>query len=206
MRNEPWSSARDLPFRSREPTETTRVTVPLEAARVVAFDNLLHEINPDAPRADLDRVQRLANWLATLPDDEAQAVIDMRMEHADALRRMLAHPEWPVAAGLRARGERLLDYLARDDGLIAHGRPFAAHLDDALLIELCWPQFAEAVEEFLDFESDIETGRAQSAAPTDLLAWQADRRAEAALWRHQLEASFVHYAPEVRMPGRFTVD
>lgn len=200
------SDARDigLPFHLHEPTETTRVTLPLDARNMAEFDALLHEVNPEAPRADINRVQRLANWLASQPEATVEALIDARLCRAADLRRMLDDTQWPVEPGLRARAERMLGYVEHGGSLIDDARPLLGKLDEALLVDLCWPEFREAVDEFCEYCCDVDEGR--TAAPMGLVAWREERRAEEALWRHQQRATWGHYAPVSESPLRFRVD
>ena len=194
-----------LPFHLREPTETTRATVPLDAPRLAAFDALVHEINPDAPRVDAARVQRLANWLVARPVDEVQALLAHSLQRVENLRAMLDDSDWPVEPGLRARATRLVRHVDGGEPLVDTHDAQLRRLGDALLVDLCWPEFREVVEEFLDYRADREETGAVSA-PFDLLAWRDERRVQAALWHHRQQATWGHYAPVSQPPSRFVVD
>ena len=62
---------------------------PLRPQAVARFDALLHELNPDALRVDSVRIRNLCAWVASLPPDTAQDVLDRRLQHLDELRSML---------------------------------------------------------------------------------------------------------------------
>src|SRR5215218_10061013 len=58
----------------------------LDRDQVVRFDAVLHEIHPDAPRVDDDRLSQLAHWLLAMPESEARAVLDERLARIEQLR------------------------------------------------------------------------------------------------------------------------
>lgn len=208
MRDVSFSSVMRAPAvagheRTRD-SATAAIQPPLRGLDMAVFDALLHDINPDAPRADIDRMYRLADWLAGLPDAQAEAVIDARLGCASDLRCMLADDRWAVDDGLRARAERLLAYVDRMDDLIADTVPRIGRLDDALLIELCWPMFADDVSEYLDYAEDCNT--AHGAATRDIDSWRRDCRAESLHWRRQVEITWSHYIQQAEPPPRFRVD
>ena len=171
------------------------VAIPLSDAAVVQFDQLLHEINADAPRVDNDRLQQLANWLLRLPGDSAQRVIDTRLQSLHDLRRMLDDPDWDCDDALRARAAKLLAYIDREDDLIADRVPLLGRLDDVLLIELAWPAFADEVEDHRDFSSYRRAEHPHGAGGEQRAQWVRDRLDEVALWQHALWVREQHYAP-----------
>lgn len=177
----------------RERSEDTRVSVPLPSAAVARFDAFLHELNPDAVRADPDRIQRLANWLVTLPDDTASDVLDRRLRRIDELRAMLDDPGWDADDAMRARLRKLFGYIDRDDDLISDHEPLLGLLDDVLLIELAWPAFAEEAEEYRDFCAYRSDAHPSGSGDEQRRAWVRDRLAEIALWQHQLRVHDSHY-------------
>lgn len=188
-----FPSERPLPFGAREHTEDERATVPLPPEAVARFDALLHELYADAQRADPDRIQRLANWLVTLPDEEAEEVLDMRLHRIADLRAMLADPDWDTDEPMRARLLKLLSYVDRDDDLIDDSVPLLGLLDDVLLIELAWPMFETELENYRDFRAYCSEQRFSGVDPAHREAWMQDRLAELALWRHQLGSFDQHY-------------
>ena len=48
----------------------------LDATAVARFDQLLHEIHPEARHVDADRIATLARWLQGLPTERARAVLE----------------------------------------------------------------------------------------------------------------------------------
>ena len=179
--------------------------VVLSGAAIAAFDALLHEIHPDAARVDPDRLQHLMDWLLTLPSIRAHDVLDRRLRRLDVLRAMLEDSDWDTDDATRARVLKLLDYIDRDDDLIADRAPIVGLLDDVLLIELAWPAFSAEAEEYRDFclyrddEHPAGTGDAQRHA------WIRDRIAEIALWQHHLRVNDSYYARSGEPPLRFRV-
>ena len=60
----------------------------LDAAAVDRFDQLLHEIHPQARHVDADRIASLGRWLQDLPIAEARAVLDECLSRIERLRAM----------------------------------------------------------------------------------------------------------------------
>ncbi|MBB1060971.1 hypothetical protein [Marilutibacter spongiae] len=170
-----------------------------QPAQVSRFDALLHEINPDAPRVDIPRLQALAEWLVEQPPAEAQGIMQTRLDRIEWVRAMLADRDWDTAAGTRARAARMLEYLDSDDDLIPDQTPLLGRLDDVLLFDLAWEAFEAETEEYRDFcdyrrdERPTGSGRAQQAA------WLRDRLAELAQLQHNARVRDGHYV-ETRLP------
>jgi hypothetical protein len=190
-----------LPYSGRVPTGAagTPPSLALEPRAVAAFDALLHELHPDAPRADPDRIRGLVQWLAGLPADEASAVLESRLRRVGELGAMLADGDWDTDEALRQRARKLLDYVDREDDLIPDATPRIGLLDDVLLVELSWPAFAAEVEDYLDFCDYRRTEHLEGADPSHRAAWMQERLDEVALWRHELDAHEGHYL-DVTMP------
>lgn len=190
----PTPTVDPLPYdQLKDRSEETRVSVPLRSDAVARFDAFLHELNPDAVRADPDRIQRLANWLVTLADDAAADLLDRRLRRIHELRAMLDDPGWDADEPIRARLRKLFDYIDRDDDLIADHEPLLGLLDDVLLIELAWPAFAEEAEEYRDFCAYREDSHPLGSGDEQRSAWVRDRLAEIALWQHRLRVNDSHY-------------
>lgn len=164
-----------------------------QPAAVANFDALLHEINPDALRVDIPRLQAVAEWLAALPPERARRLLSDRLDRIELIRAMLADPDWDTDAGTRARVGRLIAYMDRDDDLIPDGTPALGMLDDALMLELAWPALEDEVEQYRDF-CDYRT-REQPAgdAQARRQAWFRDRLAELEQLRHNARVSTGHY-------------
>ena len=172
----------------------------LRGEAIAQFDALLHEINPDAVRVDPDRVQHLMLWLLSLPPETAQDALDRRLRRIEQLRAMLADPAWDTGAATSARLRKLLDYVDREDDLVADQQPLIGLLDDVLLLELAWPAFATEAEEYRDFCNYRDEQHPTGSGDEQRVAWVRDRVAEIALWRHELRAVDDHYAQSGR-PG-----
>lgn len=167
--------------------------LPLKPDAVAQFDALLHELHPDALRADPDRIRGLAQWLSTLPRPEAEALLDRRLERAGELGSMLVDSEWDTDDSLRARAVKLLDYIDRDADLIDDHTPLFGLLDDALLVDLAWPAFASEVDDYLDFCAYRRERHLSGVDPQHRAAWLHDRTAEVEAWRRQVVQSQEHY-------------
>jgi hypothetical protein len=203
----PTPTAEPLPYTRHDDqlgNLQSRATVPLSGEAIAQFDALLHEINPDAARADPDRLQHLVQWLLALPDEAAHDVLDRRLGRIEQLRAMLRDPDWDTDEPLRSRLIKLFGYIDRDDDLIDDHEPLIGLLDDVLLIELAWPVFAEEADEYLDFCAWRDDEHPVGSGDEQRTAWVRDRTAEIALWQHQLRVGDSHYAQSGR-PDFFRV-
>lgn len=183
-----------LPF-GQVRADASSATPNLAAKAVAAFDALLHEINPDAARVDLPRMQGLTQWLASLTPDTAHDVLDLRLRRMEQLRAMLADPDWNTDPALRIRIGKLLHYLDQDNGenLIPPDTPVVGMLDDVLLFELAWPIFEAEAEEYRDFCAYRDSEHPDGSADQQRTAWMRDRLAELTLLRHEAEIHDGHY-------------
>lgn len=182
-----------LPYAGHQGAGPDRAALQLRPDAVAGFDALLHELNPDALRADPDRIEALAGWLATLPRPDAESLLDSRLDRAGELGSMLVDSEWDTDAALRARAIKLLDYVDRDEDLIDDHTPLFGLLDDALLIDLAWPAFAPEIEDYLDFCAYRRERHLRGVDPQHRVAWLHDRSAEIEAWRRQVARSQEHY-------------
>lgn len=178
---------------------------PLQGEQVARFDALLHEVHPDAPRVDADRLSRLAHWLLALPEAEARAVLDERLVRIDELRAMIADPDWDCDPPDRARVSKLLAYLDQTDNLIPDRIPLLGKLDDVLLLELAWPALAAEVDEYQDFCQYRSSEHPPGNGSHQRAAWIRDRLAALALLRHQMRVNESHYAESGRPDEPFHI-
>ena len=195
-------------FRRDDPPGATTAppaSVKLKGDAIARFDALLHEIHPDAARVDPDRLQHLMDWLMSLPATRAHDVLDRRLRRVESLRAMLEDSDWDTSRATRARVLKLLDYVDRDDDLIADHEPMLGLLDDVLLIELAWPAFADEAEEYRDFCAYRNDEHPAGSGEDQRSAWVRDRVAEIALWQHHLRVNGSHYAQSGDPPIRFRV-
>jgi hypothetical protein len=181
-----------LPFPAPALSGPPDYAIQLAPAAVARFDALLHEVNPDARRADPIRVERLASWFSTLAPDEADALIQQQLERVGELGAMLADDDWAADEATCVRAHKLLEYIDRDDDLIDDRGPLGL-LDDALFVELAWPAFAIEVGEYLDFCEFRRDRRLDGADPAHREAWRRMRLDEVDAWRRSLERSQARY-------------
>ena len=166
----------------------------LRPEAVAQFDALLHELYPDAVRVDADRVRNLCVWLASMPAQAAQDVLDRRLRRIEELRRMLDDDCWDPPDAVRARLAKLLGYLDQDEDLIPDREPLLGKLDDVLLLELAWPAFAAEAEDYRDFCAYRSENAPPGTGPEQRAAWIRDRLAEIGLWQHHLRVNQSHYS------------
>jgi len=172
---------------TRQPTEALSLQLPVSfgparrheiAGRsvrieaLVHFNALLRTIHPAAPRVDADALISLARKLQSSPAERTVDVVGERLSRVHVLRRMLRDADWPVAPELRVRARLLLAYVDKHEDLIPDGTELFGYLDDALMVELCWPRFQAEVDSYLDFCAHRRQGRAGDDA---YQAWRAER-------------------------------
>lgn len=177
----------------------------LRGEAIAQFDALLHEINPDAVRVDPDRLQQLMLWLTGLAPARLHHVLDRRLRRVEELRAMVEDFDWDTDQPTRVRLARLVDYIDRDDDLIADHQPVFGMLDDVLLIELAWPAFATEADEYRDFCAYRNAEHPDGNGDRQRASWVRDRAAEVALWRHQWQVDESHYAESGEPGPRFQI-
>lgn len=183
-----------LPFGpDATPPSANDAVMSWQPAQVAAFDALVHEVNPDAPRVDIPRLQALAEWLVAQPLPEARGLMQTRLDRIEWVRAMLADPDWETPAGARARAVRMLAYLDDDAGLIPHRTPLLGYLDDVLLFDLAWPAFEAETEEYRDFCDYRRETHPEGDAASQQDAWLRDRLAELAQLQHNARVRDAHY-------------
>lgn len=161
--------------------------------QVAAFDALLHEVHPDAPRVSAEHLAQLADWLLSLPQADARHLFNQRLVRVEEMRAMLDDPAWDCADADRTRVRKLLDYMDRDDDLIPDSTPLLGLLDDVLLLELAWPAVVTEAEDYRDFCAYRYSNHPAGDGVQQRAAWVRDRLAELALLQHQHQASQYHY-------------
>ena len=157
----------------------------LADAAMLAFNYHLHDVRQQAPSVDKVQIADLVQWLETLPSETAEATINLRLARAESLRRMLDDPDWTLSANVVARGRKLLAYLRTLDDLIPDDVPVIGHLDDALLIELSWEEFAGEVQDYLDFCRFCTECRVRGNAGERRTAWESECLAQASEYLHR---------------------
>lgn len=186
----PTPTANPLPFEHFRGGLTDALGAPagfpevaLSGPAIVRFDELVHELYPDAARVDPPRLQQLAAWLLSLPEEQASDELDARLQRMQELRAMRDDYVWDCHPATRQRIDKLLAYVDREDDLIPDSLPLLGRLDDVLLIELAWPAFAEEIHEYLDFCQYRQTEHPIGTPGEQREAWLRDRLAEIELLR-----------------------
>jgi uncharacterized membrane protein YkvA (DUF1232 family) len=166
----------------------------LDGAAIARFNDVLHGIHPDAPHVDADRFANLARWMLELSPRQSQRELQQRLRRVVDLERMAADPDWDTDESQRARLGRLLDYLNDPDDVIPDRTPRLGRLDDALLVELTWPAFADEVGDYLDFCRFRHEQHPRGSPPLKRSAWIRMRMAEGALWQQLQRVHDTRYA------------
>jgi hypothetical protein len=174
-----------LPDAHADPRRQRFAGLKLADAAMLGFNSELHAVNEQAPPVDADQVMSLARWLQSVPPATASATIELRLARAESLRRMLDDPDWTLPAGLAERGRRLLAYIGRLDDLIPDEMPVIGHLDEALLVELSWSEFAGEVQDYLHFRNFCRDNHVRGSAGERRSAWESACLAEASQMLHK---------------------
>jgi hypothetical protein len=196
----PLPAGQPLPLRGAH-AEAGTAPVPLAPAAIAEFNDLLHELHPDAPHVDSAALNSMARWLDSLPACEAEALLQARLGRLEELRQMCEDRDWQLEPALARRIRRLLDYvdLARD--LIPDEVPRLGRLDDALLVELAWPMVADELDDFRDFCRF----RAENGGRADREQWLRSRLEEGALWEQLHRVRNQHYVDYGPLEGGLRV-
>ncbi|QSX77237.1 YkvA family protein [Agrilutibacter solisilvae] len=205
----PTPTARPLPYEQYRGGISDDLGAPagfaeiaLSGPAVTQFDNLVHELYPDAARVDQARLQQLAAWLLSLREEEAVEELDARLSRMDELRALVQDPAWDCHEAQRKRIDKLLAYVDREDDLIPDSLPLLGRLDDVLLIELAWPAFAAEADEYRDFCNYRNTEHPAGSPTQQREAWLRDRLAELELLRLNTRIAdehFVGYTQEYQL-------
>jgi len=166
----------------------------LADAAMLDFNYHLHGVSGRAPSVDADQITSLALWLQALPAETAEATINVRLARAESLRRMLDDPDWSLPEDVASNGRRLLDYIRRIDDLIPDDMPLIGHLDDALLVELSWSEFAGEVQDYLDYCRFIGESHVRGTAEERRVVWESACLAEASHIIHRQQVRERGYA------------
>ena len=166
----------------------------LADAAMLAFNYQLHGVSEQAPSVGIGQIEDLARWLRELPTATAEATINLRLARAESLRRMLDDPYWSLPEGLAERGRRLLDYVNRLDDLIPDDVPLFGHLDDALLVELSWSEFAGEVQDYLDYRRFCRDNPVRGDGDERRAQWEAACLAKAGAIIHRQQVRARGYA------------
>lgn len=177
----------------------------LADAAVLAFNFQLHDVHERAPSVGADQIVSLARWLQDLPQATAEATINLRLARAESLRQMLDDPDWQLPADIAQRGRHLLDYIRSFDDLIPDETPLIGHLDDALLVELSWSEFAGEVQDYLDYRRFCSESSFRGSADERRTAWESACLAEASAILHRHEVNERGYSRPLRLTQGFRV-
>lgn len=159
---------------------------PIELARgaVEKFNALVHELYIDAPHIDADAIASVASWLESQPEAQRELLLQARLGRLAELDAMRRDPDWPLDPAQDHRIEMIMAYVDSENDLIPDSVPTYGYLDDALLLELAWPMFAEDVDDYRDFCHYRDEVRERFGRPVHQLDWLHARADEGALWEH----------------------
>ncbi|MEO8161291.1 MAG: hypothetical protein ABI588_07710 [Arenimonas sp.] len=177
----------------------------LEDAALLAFNGQLQAVNAQAPSVDADQVASLARWLQDMPADKAEATIALRMARAQALAQMLDDADWQVPEVTARRGRHLIAALRGSENLIPDATPLFGHLDEALMVELCWNGFEGEVGDYMDFRRFRAECSFRGTVEELRTAWETDCVAQASQMLHRQQVRLRGYARPERLEKPFRV-
>jgi hypothetical protein len=182
----PTPSGAPLPLPRGRGTYRAHTPAPIELARdaIEKFNALVHELYIDAPQIDADAIASVADWLESQPVAQRELLLQARLGRLAELDAMRLDPDWPLDPAQDHRIEKIMAYVASENDLIPDSVPTYGHLDDALLLELAWPMFAEDVDDYRDFCHFRDEMRERFGRPVHQLDWLNSRAEEGALWEH----------------------
>jgi len=177
----------------------------LEDADLLAYNGRLQAVSAAAPTVDADQFASLARWLQQLPQEKAEATIALRMARAQSLALMLDDADWQIPEAIVARGRHLLAALLGSENLIPDATPLFGHLDEALLVELCWAEFEAEVGDYLDFRRFRATQAFRGTRDELRTAWESACVADASEALHRQQVRERGYSRPSRMEAPFRV-
>jgi hypothetical protein len=177
----------------------------LEDAALLDYNACLQSVCARAPRVDADQIASLARWLEQLPPETAEATIALRLSRAHSLALMLEDRDWQIPEAMAARARHLLAALVDGENLIPDATPLFGHLDEALMVELCWAEFAGEVGDYLDFRRFRREQAFRGTREELRTAWESACVARASEMLHRHEVRSRGYARPVRLEQPFRV-
>lgn len=203
----PLPAGTPLPLPRHAPHDGPAFAGPVHITpRAVAdFNDLLHELHPDAPHVDADAIASVAHWLVELPDAQGEALLQARLNRLSELQAMAADPDWAIEPALAKRIGRLLEYVERERDLIPDATPRVGRLDDALLVELAWPMVAEELEDYRDFQRFRDESADAFDGHPRRDDWLRTRLEEGALWEQLHRVRHQHYVDYGPLEGGLRV-
>jgi hypothetical protein len=177
----------------------------LEDADLLAYNGRLQAVSARAPTVGADQFASLARWLEQLPQEKAEATIALRMARAQSLALMLEDHDWDIPVSIAARARQLLAALIGSENLIPDATPLFGHLDEALLVELCWAEFEAEVGDYLDFRRFRAELAFRGTRDELRTAWEAACLAAATEQMHRQQVRARGYSRPSRMEQPFRV-
>ena len=165
-----------------------------DADAVARFNALVHELYRDAPQIDANAIASVARWLDSQPADQREQLLNARLVRIAELEAMRRDIDWPLDPAQERRIDLVLHYLEAEEDLIPDSTPTFGYLDDALLLELAWPVFAEDVDDYRDFRAFREECGESLGRPPHQLDWLRARAEEGALWEQMHRVHDHQYA------------
>jgi hypothetical protein len=177
----PADSPLPLP-RARSAKANGDAPVRPDAEAVARFNALVHELYRDAPQVDAGAIASVARWLEAQPPEQREQLLTARLVRITELEAMRRDADWPLDPAQEHRIDLVLRYLEAEDDLIPDATPVFGYLDDALLVELAWPVFAEDVDDYRDFRQFRDECGDSLGRAVHQLDWLRARAEEGALW------------------------
>ena len=174
----------------------------LDLGAVVRFNVLVHDVHPQAPWVDVDRLMGLARWWLSQPPHAARSRLNDRLAPVATMRQALNDPQWRVHPSFERRFVEVLRYIDDDRALVPPRVPALEHVDEALLLELTWPSLADELADYQDYCRFRDEEAGGEATPEQ---WLAARHAQAARYAHERAWREQPYASQAPWSSWFRV-
>lgn len=169
------------------------------SADLERFNRLLARLGRDTVLG-MDQLATAARQLADASDETAPECIAQRIAWIESVAAMAGDPAWEAANDVADCARLVVAYANDTQDLIPDWMPRIGRLDDAIVVDAAWPTLHRETACYQDFrrlralEAELR-GCTPDALPFDREAWQAARRAEAALIAHRRRVRESSYVP-----------
>jgi hypothetical protein len=117
-----------------------------------SFHEAAGSLGTDQSIPDVDAIASVARRLTRQFAGSRRApCIRLRLRCLAALRAMATEPAWALDPAKQQRISLITRYAANQDRLVPDAVPVIGGLDEALLVELAWPQVQFDLDDYLDF-------------------------------------------------------
>jgi uncharacterized membrane protein YkvA (DUF1232 family) len=170
------------------------------SADLERFNRLLARLGRAKAPLGMDQLATAARQLADATEEAAPECIAQRIAWIESVAAMAGDPTWEAANDVADCARLVVAYANDTHDLIPDWMPRIGRLDDAIVVDAAWPTLHREAACYQDFRRlrALEAGLrgcTPDALPFDRQAWQAARRAEAALVAHRRQVRESSYVP-----------